>query len=485
MSPWLHEGRLLLRDAGARLILVGWILLLAYAGFLGVGTVEALRADQARFVEAATQERTAERERMLAVESGAAPADPYVGFPSILRSPVVMPVSPLAALDVGVLDRSNLSLRVSLFSGPQQAAKGRELQSPLLLAAGRFDLGFVAVVLLPLALIALLFAQPGDDRGESRLPLLAAQGALSALYLRRYLVRALALLLPLALVSALTILAAGATLELLSGWLIWLLPVLGWALFWGGACAFVGARAGCGTGAGVAGRALGQPALAAARRPRQPGRAGGPDTLGAGDAGSRTQRSAGGSAPPRGAVRKLRQRSSRTQCSDRTRRPCVDAKLLRPAAVRRRRHGGAAHPGAGPARCASRVARAAALVFPGTGARRGFGAQRRLRRDGLRPLPRRSRGAQAGLGRGPVPPPARGAQSRNGRAGSPATLRARAECIGGSPRTGVVAAAQPAGSRALGRRTLAGRVRCALIGVAKVLFPRRAAPRRGGRCSRV
>lgn len=241
MNRWAFEWRLLARDRSAHLVLIGWIVLLAYAGHVGLSAVQALRADQARFIEVAAQEAAAERERIVAVETGAAPADAYVGFPSILRSPVVMPLPALAALDLGLLDRANLNLRVSLFSGPQQSAKGRELQSPLLLAAGRFDLGFVAVVLLPLALLALLFAQPGDDRGAGRLPLLAAQTAPAALYLRRYLGRALALVLPLAAVSAVVVIAAGGAAAL-PGWLLWLAPVLGWALLWSGASAFIGSR---------------------------------------------------------------------------------------------------------------------------------------------------------------------------------------------------------------------------------------------------
>jgi len=241
MSRWAFELRLLARDRGARVVLIGWIALLAYAGYGGWSAVQALRADQARFVEAAAQERAAERERMVAVEAGSAPADAYVGVPSILRSPVVMPLPALAALDLGLLDRANLTLRVSLFSGPQHSAKGRELQSPLLLTAGRFDLGFVAIVLLPLALLALLFALPGDDRGNGRLPLLAAQTPLSSFYLRQHILRTLALLLPLAAISAATAIAAGG-MSALTGWLFWLVPLLGWALLWSGACALLGSR---------------------------------------------------------------------------------------------------------------------------------------------------------------------------------------------------------------------------------------------------
>jgi ABC-2 type transport system permease protein len=241
MNHWRFELRLLLRDRAAQVVLIGWIVLLAYAGHSGWSALQTLRADQTSFLETAASEHAAERERMAAVEAGEAPADPYVGFPSILRSPVVMPVPALAALDLGVLDRANLTLRVSLFSGPQQSAKGRELQSPLLLAAGRFDLGFVAIVLLPLALLALLFGQPGDDRGAGRLPLLAAQNAPATIYLQRYGVRLLALLLPLILISAATVIAAGG-ISALTGWSLWLAPLLGWALLWSGACALVGSR---------------------------------------------------------------------------------------------------------------------------------------------------------------------------------------------------------------------------------------------------
>lgn len=241
MSALIHEWRLLTRDRGARWVLIVWILLLTYAGFGGWSAVQALRLDQARFIDTAAQERAEQREEIRAVEAGAAAADAYVGFPSILRSPVVMPVPALAALDLGQLDRSNLTLRVSLFSGPTESAKGRELQSPLLLAAGRFDLGFVAIVLLPLALLALLFAQPGDDRSAGRLPLLAAQAAPTALFLRRYLVRGLALFLPLAVITAITAIAAGGAAALVP-WLLWLAPIMGWALLWCGACALLGSR---------------------------------------------------------------------------------------------------------------------------------------------------------------------------------------------------------------------------------------------------
>ena len=39
MNGWAFELRLLLRDRGARLVLIGWVLLLVYAGFGGWSAV--------------------------------------------------------------------------------------------------------------------------------------------------------------------------------------------------------------------------------------------------------------------------------------------------------------------------------------------------------------------------------------------------------------------------------------------------------------
>ncbi len=248
MSTWRQEWYLLIRDRGAVVVLLAWCLLLIYAGAIGFSSVQALRADQAQFVKSESARSERGRGRIQAIEAGTAEADPYVGFPSMQRSPVNMGIPTLAALDVGIFDRSNTMLRISLFSGPAQAGKGRELQSPLLLTAGRFDLGFVAIVLLPLALMALLYAQPGADREAGRFPLLAAQRALPEVYRRRHALRLLALLLPLIVVSAVTVAAVDGSTDWLS-WLLWLLPLLAWAALWSGACAWLVSRTGSAGGA--------------------------------------------------------------------------------------------------------------------------------------------------------------------------------------------------------------------------------------------
>lgn len=241
MTRWPLEWRLLLRDRGAVLIVLGWMVLLAYASVTGILWVRQMRADQMLFLHTAATERAEERARIVAVESGSEPADAYVGFPSVLRSPVVLPVPPLAALDPGLLDRVNLNLRVSLFTTPQQSAKGRELQSPLLLTAGQMDLGYLSLVLMPLVLIGLLYAQPGSDRSLHRLPLLAQHRPLARLYAERHGLRVALVLIPW-LLAVLICVALSSGAAALPAALLWCVPLVAWAILWSALCRWFATR---------------------------------------------------------------------------------------------------------------------------------------------------------------------------------------------------------------------------------------------------
>lgn len=149
---WNHEWRLLRRDRAAAVVLLLWCVALLYALHTGWQQRARVQAEVDDFQRAALARIESQRERAAKAEAGG-PVDRYAAFPSSLRAPAVLPPGPLAFLTVGEMDLRPHTATVSLFSSEAAFTKNQELQSPATLAAGRFDLGFVVVVLLPLVLI--------------------------------------------------------------------------------------------------------------------------------------------------------------------------------------------------------------------------------------------------------------------------------------------------------------------------------------------
>jgi len=252
---WRHEVRMLWRDRAACVVLLMWCAALLYALATGWQVAEQTRVEAANFEKAALVRTEAQRAKVAQAELSGTVTDRFAGFPSTLRAPAVLPVSPLALLTVGEMDLQPHTATVSLFTPAGAAAKGQELQSPVSLAIGRFDLGFAVVMLMPLVLLARGHNQLAEDREQQRLPLLAAQTDVRHLLWRRLAWRGGAVVLPLLIVTgtAVWVQTGGAsTLSVWSAWLAWTLPVLAWALFWLALCGAVGGRvASTGTAAAV------------------------------------------------------------------------------------------------------------------------------------------------------------------------------------------------------------------------------------------
>jgi len=252
---WRHEVRLLWRDRAACVLVLMWCAALLYALATGWQVAEQTRVEAANFEKAALVRTEAQRAKVAQAEQSGTVADRFAGFPSTLRAPAVLPVAPLALLTVGEMDLQPHTATVSLFTPAGAAAKGQELQSPVSLAIGRFDLGFAVVMLMPLVLLALCHNQLAEDREQRRLPLLAAQADVRHLLWRRLAWRGGAVVLPLLILTgiAVSLLASEASpLSLWSAWLAWTLPVVAWALFWLVLCGAVGGRvASTGTAAAV------------------------------------------------------------------------------------------------------------------------------------------------------------------------------------------------------------------------------------------
>lgn len=190
---------------------------------------------------AATLDEVATR---LAAQQAAAEADETAGQVSGARTFAALPPGPLAAFSVGLADLLPERAEISIWRRPDTLFGRYQLESPLSLLVGRFDLAFVVLYLLPLFVLALSYDVLAADREGGRLALVLMQPvSLPQLLAAKLLARLLPLSAFLVLVVAVGAIAAGLPLTAwprLAGWLAvaWL-----YGVFWLAVCALVAAFA--------------------------------------------------------------------------------------------------------------------------------------------------------------------------------------------------------------------------------------------------
>ncbi len=92
-----------------------------------------------------------------------------------VRQDVFLPPTPLAALSVGQADILPNKVTVNIWTARRLLARNYEVQNPLNLLAGRFDLAFAVVYLFPLLILALSFNLLSGERDQGTLALLLSQ----------------------------------------------------------------------------------------------------------------------------------------------------------------------------------------------------------------------------------------------------------------------------------------------------------------------
>ncbi len=177
-----NEWRLLMADRALRIVLGLFALLLVYASANGLvwlrfqeRTVEA--------VESSNLERTSAFERELAaIENGGQPSSPFADprSPLVLGGPggshtAVLDPGPLTALSVGQSDLLPYYYDVNIYTNESSFQQNGEVENPLNLMVGRFDLAFVVVYLLPLLVLALSFNVLSEEREQGTLALTLSQ----------------------------------------------------------------------------------------------------------------------------------------------------------------------------------------------------------------------------------------------------------------------------------------------------------------------
>lgn len=249
-----HEFRLLLRDRqvawlGAFLV---FIFLTAFWSGSNDQSDFLRKSDEAKQV-ASTQALTLFRNLEL-VESGKGasvrpdPTSP-VTVAYATNPYVAIKTTPLAITAVGESDVKSSLVRLGNPMDPTWV--NEEITNPLALANGRFDLVFVAVVLLPLVVIALMFRlYSGEEEGGTRFLLAATDLGLWKILARRSLLRffVLSLFVVTLFVAGIFLTVPTHPFELMLCWCAYVISYLG---FWFLMCFVVVARR-WGSGANIA-----------------------------------------------------------------------------------------------------------------------------------------------------------------------------------------------------------------------------------------
>ena len=177
-----NEWRLLAADPALRIVLAVFAVLFLYALANGMAwerfqerTVEAARTGSAERVSALEQELTD-------IANGGQPSSPFrdprapnaLGGARGAHAAVLEP-GPLAALAVGQSDLLPYHYDVSIYTNESTFQQNGEVENPLNLLVGRFDLAFVTVYLLPLLVLALSFNVLSEEREQGTLALTLSQ----------------------------------------------------------------------------------------------------------------------------------------------------------------------------------------------------------------------------------------------------------------------------------------------------------------------
>ena len=178
----VNEWRLLAADRVLRIVLPLFVVLFAYALANGMAWVR-FQERTVQVVRDGSVERTdALKRELTAIENGSRPASPFrdprsanvMGGARGARSVVLEP-GPLTALAVGQSDLLPYYYDVSINTNESTFLQNGEVENPLNLMVGRFDLAFVAVYLLPLLVLALGFNVLSGEREQGTLALTLSQ----------------------------------------------------------------------------------------------------------------------------------------------------------------------------------------------------------------------------------------------------------------------------------------------------------------------
>jgi ABC-2 type transport system permease protein len=216
-----HEVRLLRRDGLLLVALGAFTASVVAAGLSGrawaerqAGIVsEVEREDAERFEFVRARLRDVEQKRYVATDPWENPSIPVIAGGWMAHRFATMPPGPLAALTTGQSDLRPLYAGSTIWSiawpswlNRRVLVGGSEIDSPLNLVTGRFDLAFVVVYLLPLLIITVTCGVIADERDGGTLALVASHGVgLPALIAAKLWARAMVVAAALVIIAGVSI----------------------------------------------------------------------------------------------------------------------------------------------------------------------------------------------------------------------------------------------------------------------------------------
>jgi ABC-2 type transport system permease protein len=237
-----HEWRLLLADRTAWLVVALFAGLIGYAVLNGTAWTQRQQAGISRYLAESEAQLKSYQQETAEIEAGIARGEAKeTKVPTGARHPyqvstfaglsASLPPAPLAPLVVGESDLYPAAYRVG-----QQAETEEQIENPLKLLVGRFDLAYVMLFFYPLLICALSFNLLAAEKESGTLGLLLAQPLrLRALVAGKVVVRALLVFGAVITFSLLGVWFSGVQLTSGDVWLrllVWLVGVLGYGLFW-------------------------------------------------------------------------------------------------------------------------------------------------------------------------------------------------------------------------------------------------------------
>jgi ABC-2 type transport system permease protein len=244
------EIRALRRDPACWAVMAFAVVAMVFAMFNGARWLAHIDAVAAAAGARDVSARVEAREQAARIDTKAEPApfitrDPRSAFGyanGLMAHYAVLPPTPLAALTAGQSDLLPSILPLAPANLPSLTG-GSEPENPHRLLIGRFDAAFAVIFLLPLVIIALMYALLTGERERGTLALLLAQPVtLRSLFAAKLVPRVLIILGLLGLLAALFILTMpdGAGMRLA----LWLAVALSYTALWFALAAAVVSRRG-------------------------------------------------------------------------------------------------------------------------------------------------------------------------------------------------------------------------------------------------
>jgi ABC-2 type transport system permease protein len=244
-----NEWRGLFADKSFLALAAVFAALLGYGVWGGASWIEARQAQSRALVEAQERELAERKEQTARGFTGSTeagntrpdPRDPYMTGMGLQHA--VLPFTPAAVFSIGQADVLTLDAGVTISTLQRTKADKTGFENPLGFLAGRFDLSFVVVYLLPLFILAMSFNLLSGERERGTLQLLLSQPLTLKKLLTAKLVAQLALMLAALLgVSLAGLLATGTDFgagSFAARALLWLALVVLYATFWFALAVFV------------------------------------------------------------------------------------------------------------------------------------------------------------------------------------------------------------------------------------------------------